>query len=369
MQSDDHTNADAATAPLPASVKPSGRRVDKVFHTIPLLVSLGSDTADGRGGAPSWPCDLRMLCAGDASASVFAIGLEDGRLDRHVYCTSMNVTVKQPIFAAVQPAPAAGGAGDAADPPSDAAGASVLAIYHPRPFALLRRQQNSAIGQFLLALSSMALGRTASCSSSSGGGPGGEEGGERGRAEKEGARRVRAMMIVDDGGGALFRRTSVGGAAGAGGRGGGDGADGGDADEDDDDDAETRAEEEAIGRAAVGYDGDWSGQEEEEGDSDHEDDAIKLCLHFRLETSVLTDAALSAGVIRGNEEIDDVCMRMECARVARPPHVASLALMMAAHGRLGRDSAIGRLLGPDLLQLVCDMYRRRLYECRRGVWP
>ncbi len=360
-----------------ASSAKSSSACNKVFHTIPLRACLNpgegfDDSAatttvaatnekgarlSSTGSDPNavakrvWPCDLRFLSADDASASVFAIGLEDTQLDQHVYCTSMNVTVKQPILVA-QPFQ---------QQQQQGAAPSALAIYHPRPFALLRRQQNTAIGKFLLTLSSMAL--AGGCCDRDGGddadGP-----------DRQGPAYIRVVMIVDDEE-RLFskkpRRAAVG------------------ADDHDDDEEEQRRKEDAEYnkqatqlKAATtasttitttgGYDGD-DDDEDDDDSSDDDDGLVHICLHFRLEASVLTAAALSAGVIQGSEEIDDVCMRMECARIARPPHVASLALMMAAHHRLGHSSAIGRLLGADLLQLVCAMYRRRLYECRKGVWP
>jgi hypothetical protein len=107
--------------------------------------------------------------------------------------------------------------------------------------------------------------------------------------------------------------------------------------------------------------------EDEEEDSPSEDSALTLMLHFDVD-SILTPNALAAGLITGYEEIECINLRFEFSRTARAAHVASLAFMMAAHSRLGSDSLLARMLGGDLLHLICDMYRLRLYECRRNVW-
>jgi hypothetical protein len=95
---------------------------------------------------------------------------------------------------------------------------------------------------------------------------------------------------------------------------------------------------------------------------------LTLSLHFDAVDALLTPAALAAGIIAGHESVDHVNLRFEFSRTARAAHVASLAFMMGAHPRLGGDSLVGRMLGTDLLRLVCDAYRLRLYECRRHVW-
>ena len=95
---------------------------------------------------------------------------------------------------------------------------------------------------------------------------------------------------------------------------------------------------------------------------------LTLSLHFDAVDTFLTPAALASGIITGEETVEHVNLRFEVSRTARAAHVASLAFMMGAHARLGGDSLIGRMLGTDLLHLVCDAYRLRLYECRRHVW-
>ncbi len=107
--------------------------------------------------------------------------------------------------------------------------------------------------------------------------------------------------------------------------------------------------------------------DDEDTDSPSEASALALMLYFDVDT-ILSPIAWAAGIISGTEEIEHLCLNLEFSRTARAAHVASLALMMAAHDRLGADSAIGRVLGTDLLRLICDAYRVRLYECRRHVW-
>ena len=108
-------------------------------------------------------------------------------------------------------------------------------------------------------------------------------------------------------------------------------------------------------------------EDDDEEDSPSDDSVLTLMLHFDIDT-ILSPIALSAGIITGSEEIEHISMRFEFSRTARAAHVASLALMMAAHDRLGGGSMLGKMLGPDILHLICDAYRLRLYECRRHVW-
>jgi hypothetical protein len=102
-------------------------------------------------------------------------------------------------------------------------------------------------------------------------------------------------------------------------------------------------------------------------DAPNDDSVLTLVMDFDIDT-LIAPIARTAGIILGNEEIERVSLRFEFSRTARAEHVAALALMMASHPRLGGESAIGRMLGTDMLRLVCDAYRLRLYECRRHVW-
>ena len=250
----------------------------KLFRSIPLDVNPPADELGAlfpflpplsyRAASPPWHCDLSLLVASAAPATVFAIGLDDPQQNRHLFCTSLGVTVKELLEYDADEGPVHDG----------------LALHHQRAFAMLRRQQNHAIGNFLCNLSRAAIATE---------------------------RRIRAVMVSDD-------------------------------------------------------------------DDDEEDDGASascppsaLTLFLQLDASdsaVVAPAALAAGLITDAEVLEHVHLRFEFSRTARAPHVAFLAFLMAAHGRLGRDSAVGRLLGHDLLRLVCDAYRLRLYECRRHVW-
>lgn len=244
----------------------------KLFRSIPLDINPPADeiaipivpVLSYSAASPPWHCDLSLLVASAAPATVFAIGLDDPLQHRHLFCTSLGVTVKELLEFDADAGPIHDG----------------LALQHQRAFAMLRRQQNHAIGNFLYNLSHAATAE----------------------------RRLRAVMVSDDG--------------------------------DDDDD---------------------SGG----------DDSSALTLFFQLDASdsaVVTPAALAAGIITSAEVLEHVHLRFEFSRTARAPHVAFLAFMMAAHGRLGQESGVGRHLSHDLLRLVCDSYRLRLYECRRHVW-
>jgi hypothetical protein len=243
-----------------ASVYPTPR----TFLSLPL--DINPHNPDGGDAPPDklpWTCDLLIMVSALKPTDIFAIGIDDPSLDRHIFCTSMSVAIKQRFLSY-----------DGVQVPLSSTDG--FALRHQRPYAMMRRQQNSAVGAFL---NSLARGVTAGT-------------------------RVKAQMLVDDG---------------------------------------------------------------SEVDSPDNDSALTLFLDLDI-SSLIMPAGLSAGIITGTEEIEHVSFRLEFSRTARPAHVASLALMMAAHGRLGKDSLIGRLIGADLLHLVCDMYRLRLFECRRGVW-
>ena len=244
----------------------------KVFRSIPLDINPSHDIEDATTGIsapacgqPPWFCDLLFLAsAKESSNDIFAIGIDDAQQDRHLFCTSMSVAVKQRIFL-----------GDEQHDDDDG-----LALHHQRDFAMMRRKQNKAVGAFLHNLSKTVTG----------------------------GQRLKAYMMIDD-----------------------------------------------------------TEEEEEGGGCPSDESVLTLFLHFSID-SILTPAALCAGLITPYEEIEHISLRFEFSRTARAEHVASLALMMAAHGRLGKESALGRLLGVDLLHLICDAYRLRLYECRRCVW-
>jgi hypothetical protein len=108
-------------------------------------------------------------------------------------------------------------------------------------------------------------------------------------------------------------------------------------------------------------------EDDEDAGSPSETSALTLMLYFDID-SILSPIARAAGIITGSEEIEHISLSFEFSRTARAAHVASLALMMAAHDRLGAGSTLGRMLGTDMLRLICDAYRLRLYECRRHVW-
>jgi hypothetical protein len=231
--------------------------VSRIFRAIPLHVN--PDQPEDDETLP-WLCDLSMLSSSTNPTSIFAIGIDDPLQDRFLFCTSICVSVKETLYL-------------------DNHGlADGLALHHQRPYAMLRRQQNSSIGSFLHNLS-LAVS-----------------------PEK----RLRAFMMADE-------------------------------------------------------------EDDEDMDSPSEDSVLTLMLHFDIDT-IISPIALSVGIITGSEEIEHISMRFEFSRTARAAHVASLALMMAAHDRLGGGSMLGKMLGPDILHLICDAYRLRLYECRRHVW-
>ena len=232
--------------------------VPKVFRAISLHVN--PEQPDETPATVPWLCDLSFLTSAANPTSIFAIGLDDPLLNRFMFCTSICVSVKETLFLDNH---------DLADG---------LALRHDRPYAMLRRQQNSSIGSFLHNLSQAVSPD----------------------------KRLRAFMMAD---------------------------------EDDDEDM----------------------------DMPSEGSVLTLMLHFDID-SIILPTALAAGLVTGSEEIEHISMRFEFSRTARVAHVASLALMMAAHDRLGEGSMLGKMLGPDLLHLICDAYRLRLYECRRHVW-
>jgi hypothetical protein len=237
----------------------------RTFLSLPLVINLHNPAADGDAPPDKlpWTCDLLIMVSALKPTDIFAIGIDDPNLDRHMFCTSMSVAIKQQFIAY----------DDIHGTVSDIDG---FALHQQRPYAMLRRQQNSAVGAFLNCLTNSVT---------------------------EG-KRVKAQMLVDDG---------------------------------------------------------------SEMDSPDNDSALTLFLDLDI-NSIIMPAGLSAGIVTGTEEIEHISFRFEFSRTSRPAHVASLALMMAAHGRLGTDSLIGRMIGADLLHLICDMYRLRLFECRRGVW-
>ena len=235
----------------------------KVFRAIPLHINPGEKDADDE----PWLCDLSLLVSAASPYNVFAMGIDDPHHDRFLFCKSLSVMVKEPLYI------------DADEPNTG------LALQHQRDYELRQRQQNQSIGRFLANLS---------CSVTA-------------------DQRLKAFMLADD-----------------------------DDDIDDDDDEDD------------GLPADWS--------------ILTLSLHFDAVDAFLTPAALAAGIVTGNESVEHVNLRFEFSRTARAAHVASLAFMMGAHPRLGTNSLVGRMLGTDLLRLVCDTYRLRLYECRRHVW-
>jgi len=233
----------------------------KVFRAIPLHINPGKEDADDE----PWLCDLSLLVSAASPYCVFAMGLDDPQHDRFLFCKSLSVGIKEPLYI------------DADDTDTG------LALQHQRDYELLQRQQNQSIGRFLANLSCHVTAD----------------------------QRLKAFMLADD-----------------------------DYDEQDEDD------DGLLPFSAI----------------------VTLSLHFDAEDTFLTPAALSAGIVTGNECVEHVNLRFEFSRTARAAHVASLAFMMGAHPRLGTDSLVGRMLGTDLLRLVCDSYRLRLYECRRHVW-
>ena len=77
----------------------------KLFRSIPLDVNPPADELGAlfpflpplsySAASPPWHCDLSLLVASAAPATVFAIGLDDPQQNRHLFCTSLGVTVKE----------------------------------------------------------------------------------------------------------------------------------------------------------------------------------------------------------------------------------------------------------------------------------
>lgn len=231
----------------------------KVFRAIPLHIN--PDSVENETTNTPWLCDLSLLSSTTDPTSIFAMGLDDPEMDRFLFCTALCVSVKETFEADFGPPTVP----------------DVFTLNHQRPYAMLRRQQNSSIGAFLHGLSQVISQDT----------------------------RLKGVMVTDD--------------------------------------------------------------DDDEEDSPSDTSVLTLELHFDID-AILTPVALKAGIIMGNEVIEHIDLRFEFSRTARAPHVAFLAFMMAAHGRLGQESGVGRHLSHDLLRLVCDSYRLRLYECRRHVW-
>ena len=84
-------------------------------------------------------------------------------------------------------------------------------------------------------------------------------------------------------------------------------------------------------------------------------------------SEVLNACARAAGLIRDVDVVEEISLHIAPAKSARSFATASLAVMMAAHGRLGESCRLG-VLGGDVLRMVCETYRARLYECPEGVW-
>jgi hypothetical protein len=241
--------------------------VPKTFHSIPMHMNPPED--DTAESAP-WHCNLSFLASKTDPTSIFAIGIDDPLIDRHLFCTSLSIQVKDTLVVDVHE-------GDGAPPDAS----NHIPFLYERPYVMLRRQQNASIGKFLHGLAQIMSGD----------------------------KRLRAYMMADDGDEMMVA-----------------------SDEEPDDDA-----------------------------------VLTLTMQFDVDSAIVP-VALAAGLIFGCEQIERIDLRFEFSRTARAEHVAALALMMASHSRLGSASAIGRLLGNDLLRLVCDAYRLRLYECRRNVW-
>jgi hypothetical protein len=108
-------------------------------------------------------------------------------------------------------------------------------------------------------------------------------------------------------------------------------------------------------------------EDDEDASMPSNDSVLTLTLYFDLD-SIITPIARTAGIVSPTEEIEFISLSFQFSRTARAAHVASLALMMAAHSRLGISSLLGQMLGTDVLRVICDMYRLRLYECRKHVW-
>lgn len=226
----------------------------KVFRSIPLHVNPELPGDEGANQTIPWFCNLSLLASAANPTSIYAIGLDDPLIDRFMYCTLLNVSVRQTMVVIAE---------------------DIVGEGRERPFSVLRRQPNSSIGSFLHQLSRVVT----------------ED------------RPLKALMMADE-------------------------------------------------------------EEDEESD---DPSALTLMLYFEVE-SIISPIALSAGIINESEELEFVSLRFEFSRTARVAHVASLALMMATHSRLGVDSMIGSMLGCDALRLICDAYRLRLYECREHVW-
>ena len=97
----------------------------KVFRSIHLHINPEQpDDDDATKVTTPWFCDLSLLTMASDPTVIFAIGLDDPLLDRFMYCTSLNVSVKQTLFV---------NAHDAG-----------LALAFQRPYAMLRRQPNSS---------------------------------------------------------------------------------------------------------------------------------------------------------------------------------------------------------------------------------
>ena len=96
-------------------------------------------------------------------------------------------------------------------------------------------------------------------------------------------------------------------------------------------------------------------------------DGMEFVLHIHS-SDALNLCARSAGLLGVEEEVlEEVSLHFAPACLARSFVVASLAVMMAGHGRLGSCSALGSI-GVDCLRMICDAYRLRLFESRDGVW-
>ena len=233
--------------------------VTKVFRAIPLHIN--PDSAENETTNTPWLCDLSLLSSTADPTSIFAMGLDDPEMDRFLFCTALCVSVKETFGADFGPPTVP----------------DVFTLNHQRPYAMLRRQQNSSIGAFLHGLSQVISQDT----------------------------RLKGVMVTDD--------------------------------------------------------------DDDEEDSPSDTSVLTLELHFDID-AILTPVALKAGIIMGNEVIEHIDLRFEFSRTARAAHVASLAIMMAAHSRLGSDSLLGQVLGVDVLHVICNAYRLRLYECRKHVW-
>ena len=232
--------------------------VAKTFHHIPLHVNPIADDDDEEEEA--WLCDLKFLSSTACPTCVFSIGLDDPSTCRYIYCTSLNVSVKEVIVLQL-----------------DNDIENSLALHFQRQNAVIRRQNNAAIGKFLHGLSLSVTDD----------------------------KRLEAFMLFDD---------------------------------NDDDD-----------------------------DSPGDNSTLNLVMHIEF-NQIINSLALETGIISNNEEVEYINLNLNFSCISRPAHVASLAIMMAAHERLGSGSALGCVLGVDMLRLVCRMYQLRLYECRRGVW-